>query len=344
MDFVNLLTSLKISSLGLNWIDVIVLVILLFYSIEGYFLGFFAAFIDAVSFTISFILGIAFYAILSKLLLKTFAIPAGFTNAISFFIIAIVTEIIISIILKALIENLTSFSFKNKSQNVQNYFKIVSQIFGIIPGLILGLLLSAFILSLIISLPFSVFLKHSVTESKIGNLLVANTQSFAKDWSNVFGGAVNETLSFLTIEPKSNESLNLNFKTTKVSVDNSAEQKMFNLVNQERASRGISVLTFSEELAKVGRAHCKDMLARGYFSHYTPDKLTPFDRMAAANIYFNYAGENLALAPNTDLAMNGLMQSPGHKANILEKNFGKIGVGVIDGGIYGEMFCQEFTD
>ena len=66
--------------------------------------------------------------------------------------------------------------------------------------------------------------------------------------------------------------------------------------------------------------------------------------MTEANIVFTYAGENLALAPSVDLAMKGLMQSPGHKANILSTNFHRVGVGVIDGGIYGEMFCQEFTD
>jgi uncharacterized protein YkwD len=66
--------------------------------------------------------------------------------------------------------------------------------------------------------------------------------------------------------------------------------------------------------------------------------------MSKASIDFSYAGENLALAPNVDLAMQGLMQSPGHKANILSTNFGQVGIGVIDGGIYGEMFCQEFTN
>ena len=86
------------------------------------------------------------------------------------------------------------------------------------------------------------------------------------------------------------------------------------------------------------------MFARGYFSHYTPEGLTPFDRMAQGDAYFTYAGENLALAPNVTIAMQGLMQSLGHRANILSANFGKIGVGVIDGGIYGQMFCQEFTD
>jgi uncharacterized protein YkwD len=222
--------------------------------------------------------------------------------------------------------------------------KSLNRIFGIIPGILSGLLLSCFILSLIITLPFSVFLKHSVTNSKIGSGLVASTQGFAKNWNDVFGGAVNDTLSFLTVEPKTNQTVDLHFTVKNVTVDKNAEQQMFALLNKERTTRGIDPLVFSKELTNIGRTHCKDMFARGYFSHYTPEGLSPFDRMLSVSINFNYAGENLALAPNTELAMNGLMQSPLHKANILSINFNKIGIGVIDGGVYGQMFCQEFTN
>ena len=86
------------------------------------------------------------------------------------------------------------------------------------------------------------------------------------------------------------------------------------------------------------------MLQRGYFSHYSPEGFSPFDRMDKAGILYDAAGENLALSPNTDIAMQGLLNSPGHRANILSVSFGRIGIGVIDGGIYGEMFCQEFKD
>jgi uncharacterized protein YkwD len=119
---------------------------------------------------------------------------------------------------------------------------------------------------------------------------------------------------------------------------------MLLLINNERTSRGLKAIVFDANLAQVGRDHCSDMFKRGYFSHYTPEGASPFDRMVSNGISFNYAGENLALAPNVDLSMQGLMQSPGHKANILSSNFNRVGIGVIDGGIYGEMFCQEFTD
>jgi uncharacterized protein YkwD len=56
------------------------------------------------------------------------------------------------------------------------------------------------------------------------------------------------------------------------------------------------------------------------------------------------AGENLAYAPSVAIAHEGLMNSPGHRENILRASFNKLGVGVIDAGVNGKMFCQEFTN
>jgi uncharacterized protein YkwD len=86
------------------------------------------------------------------------------------------------------------------------------------------------------------------------------------------------------------------------------------------------------------------MLQKGYFSHYDDEGKSPFERMDLSAIERKYAGENLAFAPSTDLAMQGLMNSPGHRANILNPNFTKVGIGVMDAGVYGKMFTQEFTD
>lgn len=339
--FINALISIRIPALGLNFIDILIIIAIISYAIEGYAIGFLASFIDFLSFAFSFIFALTFFGIVGSLLTRFFPIPQGFSNAIGFFIVAVLFEIIFNFVLKNLI---SSFSFFSKLAPKEGTNKKLNKFLGIIPSVLSAILLSSFVVSLIISLPFSVFLKHGISDSKMGNFLASNTQGFTKDWSNVFGGAINETLSFLTIEPKSSESVALKFKTSNISVDNDAEQKMLVLVNKERTSRGFKALLFDEPLAEVGRNHCSDMFKRGYFSHYTPEGASPFDRMVAAGINFNYAGENLALAPNVDLSMQGLMQSPGHKANILSTNFNRVGIGVIDGGIYGEMFCQEFTD
>jgi uncharacterized protein YkwD len=335
------ITSLYIPILGFNWIDIFILIILFFYVVEGFALGLLVASVDLLSFVLSFLFGITFYGFIASILVKFLPISHGFANAIGFFVVAVLVEIILNIILKILIAKVPFFKLFIPSAMP---IKIVSKFLGIIPGLFSGLILSAFILSVILALPFSMFLKQSILNGKIGSVVVANTQGFSKDWNSIFGGAVNDTLSFLTIEPQSNQTINLNFKIKNGSIDENSEQKMFQLVNNERTSRGILALSFSESLAIVGRAHCSDMFENGYFSHYSQNGLSPFDRMAQANVAFNFAGENLALAPSVDLAMKGLMQSLGHKENILSKDFKKVGIGIIDGGIYGEIFCQEFTD
>jgi uncharacterized protein YkwD len=200
------------------------------------------------------------------------------------------------------------------------------------------------VLILIVAFPITAPFKRAVSSSRVGNFLLYNAQGLEKELKNIFGGAINETINFLTVEPKSNEITSLNFKAGYVLPDPQSEKYMLALVNKERTSRGLKELIFSDNLRDVGRSHCEDMFKRGYFSHYTPEGLSPFDRINQAGIAYADAGENIALSPNTDIAMQGLMNSPGHKANILFTGFGKVGIGVIDGGIYGEMFCQEFTN
>jgi len=318
--------------LSLNWIDYLILVTLAFYAYGSYSSGFISSLLDLGNFIISFLLGLRFYGLIAGILIQKFSLSQGFSDAIGFFITAFIVQIIIGLIIK----NFLSFD--------PPILKTLNKLLGILPGILSGIILISFVLILVVALPISALIKHSVSSSKIGNFLLSNAQGWEKQINSVFGGAINETINFLTIEPKSNETVLLHFKTKNVSTDFTSEQTMLNLVNKERSSRGLKEVIFDKELANIGRKHCQDMLERGYFSHYTPEGFSPFDRMKEAGIIYNFAGENLAMSPNTDLAMQGLMNSPGHKANILSVDFGRLGVGVIDGGIYGEMFCQEFTN
>jgi uncharacterized protein YkwD len=86
------------------------------------------------------------------------------------------------------------------------------------------------------------------------------------------------------------------------------------------------------------------MFAKGYFAHESPDGKSPFDRMRDAKVQFSKAGENLALAQTLEIAHTNLMHSPGHRANILHPAFGRLGIGIVDGGFYGLMISQEFRN
>lgn len=324
----------SLGTLQIHVLDILIVGVLLLYAFEGYALGFVVATLDLLTFIASFIFGLTAYGAVGGWLVSWFGLSLGFSNALGFFIAAFVSEIALGFLLRYVLRFII----------IPLPLRAINKVFGVIPGVLSSIILLAFLLTLAVSLPLSPYLKKTIASSHLATALVVQTQGFEKRLTDVFGGAVSDTLNFLTVEPASDSFVTLRFKTTEVSIDTRAEGYMLFLLNEERKKRGLKALTMDSSLQAVARAHGKDMFAKGYFSHYSPTGLSPFDRMAKANIAYTHAGENLALSPTTDLAMQGLMQSPGHKANILSPDFGKVGIGVIDGGIYGEMFVQEFRD
>ena len=324
-----------------NFLDLVIVLVVLFYIREGYTLGFTLASLDLVSFIIAFIAALKFYTLVAGFFTLFFGMPIGLANALGFFIVAFVSEVIMSLVSRRLVHYLPGLP---PGSRVQKIFSSLDHWLGILPGMISAFIIIAFLLTVIVTFPSSPFIKQAVNNSVIGSNLVDNTSQFESVLNRIFGGALNDTLNFLTVEPKSTQTVQLHFKVTNGTIDENGEKQMFAMVNKERVNQGLPSLTFDTRLQNLARAHSNDMFERGYFSHYTPEGLSPFDRMDRAGITYQYAGENLALAPSTTLAMQGLMNSPGHRANILNPNFHKVGIGVIDGGIYGEMFSQEFTN
>ncbi len=328
-------------NLGISPLDIIIIVVILFYAHEGFVLGFTLAFLDLASFILSFIAALKLYGFVAKILIGSFSMPLGFANAAGFFLTAFLAEVVLSILFRKLLTRVPAIT---SNVPVYRFFKKIDHWLGLIPGIISAFIVLSFLFTVIVSFPSSSLVKNLVTGSEIGSRLIANTSFFEKRLNTIFGGALNDTLNFLTVEPQSEESVDLRFKVADGTEDAKAEQEMFRAVNTERAKAGLRLLAFDDNLREVARQHSQDMLERGYFSHYTPEGLSPFDRMDDFGIEYNFAGENLAFAPSTDLAMQGLMNSPGHRKNILSPNFGKIGIGVIDAGIYGKMYSQEFTN
>lgn len=122
------------------------------------------------------------------------------------------------------------------------------------------------------------------------------------------------------------------------------ETEMLQLVNKERAAVGLLPLNADSSLIHTARKHSADMFLRRYFSHNTPEGYSPFDRLHTAKVNYLYAGENLAFAATLIKAHNGLMLSPGHRANILNKNYHKAGIGILEIPMQGLLITQEFKD
>lgn len=119
------------------------------------------------------------------------------------------------------------------------------------------------------------------------------------------------------------------------------EQEVIRLVNAERAKYGLSALTEDWELSRVARIKSQDMHDRRYFDHTSPTYGSPFDMMRAFGIRYRTAGENIAMGYATPAAVvRAWMNSAGHRANILNASYTKIGVGYVASGSY---WTQHFT-
>ena len=129
--------------------------------------------------------------------------------------------------------------------------------------------------------------------------------------------------------------------TEGLEADREAERKLLDLMNEERERQGLAPLAWCERCAEVARMHSKDMYREGYFSHVDVDGLDPFDRMRRAEISYEAAGENLAIAPSVAEAHEGLLASPDHRENMLRPTFDEVGIGIYRGP-YGLMCTEVF--
>ena len=120
-------------------------------------------------------------------------------------------------------------------------------------------------------------------------------------------------------------------------------EAILKLVNQERSKAGVQPLKLSDKLTNVANIKAKDMADKNYFSHTSPTYGSPFDMLKKFDISFSYAGENIAAGQKTaEEVMDSWMNSSGHKANILNKNYTELGVGFTRGGQYGTEWVQLF--
>lgn len=318
--------------MNLNWVDYVILGTLAFFALEALGRPFFWELIDLLSFIISGLIAFTFYNVPGRFFENEFKVPHGLSLVLGFMSAWFLSEVAFYLIIRIILPKLPNLALKG------------SRFLSVFPALLRGLIFTAVILVMVATFPIQPALKKAVLDSKIGSQILKRAYALDQPVKQVFGGIANDSLTFLTIKPKTDEKINLGFQTNDISEDRTSEETMFNLVNKERVKMGLKALVLDEGLAAIAKDHSADMLRRGYFSHYSPEGLTVADRVLNAGIDFIVVGENLAYAPSVDLAHQGLMNSPGHRANILSTGYSKLGIGVMDSGVYGKMFTQVFTN
>lgn len=140
----------------------------------------------------------------------------------------------------------------------------------------------------------------------------------------------------------SNTNSGSNSNTTTVATLTVDEQETFNLINQQRQNQGLSALKVDAELQRVARIKAQDMVDNDYFSHTSPIYGSPFDMLKSFKVSYKTAAENIAGNSTNSAAVNAWMNSPGHKANILNGSYQYTGVGVVSSPTYGKIYVQMF--
>lgn len=318
----------------MNLVDIFLLIIVLFSIYSGWLKGFILGTIELLMFAAGIFLAFLTYPYIETFLAKHAANLGTWTVPLSFIIALILVRTLLSIIVNQLLRFLPLEAHANTANHA----------LGVLPGAVNGIIWSTIISALLLSIPLSEGLSAKARESVFAGKMADKVEWLDEKFSPVFDEAVNKTINKLTVEPGSEKLVKLPFKDDNPKVREDLEAKMLVLVNEERQKAGLKPLKYDREMLVVARAHSKDMFARGYFSHMTPEGKSPFDRMRRGKVRFLTAGENLALGQTLNICHRGLMNSPGHRANILNKAFGRVGIGILDGGFYGLMVTQNFRN
>ncbi len=319
-----------------NWIDLCIAIVFVYQAYDGWRRGSFSLLSNILSFLASLWLAIRFHTVVGQFIVQRFSIFSSWSDVLGYIVIVFCTQFFL--------EELFLFFMNRLPNTILN--SRLNRWFGSVLSVINTALIVTYVLLLIMALPLRGMLKNDVRSSQIGKMLLALTDTYGKNLKSSVDDIAKKAVKFMTIEPKSKESMPIDIPDEGVNftIDEGIEKEMVIRVNIERSKRNVPPLIWDNSITLVAREKSKDMFVRKYFSHYDPDGKNVGDRMDGNHVSYTLVGENLAYAPDIESAHEGLMNSEGHRKNILEPRYHRIGIGIIDGGIYGKMFTQIFAD
>jgi uncharacterized protein YkwD len=322
-----------------NYIDLIVIFYFFACFISGLRKGPSYALSDVLSLLAAIFLSLATFGMTAGFLENNFQLNSAYANAAGFFLNAFI------------IKNVLLFTLDHifKGEQAGKIFtkggEFVHRFLGGIFALLYGFLVATVFFSLVFSLSLPASVRQQFDQSRFGSFAEKDYLKINNGFKEVFGQlyqAVQKDFGSMDVKTRPEEKMDLGFKDPQVSVDSGMEEKMLEMVNKERTSRGLKALAMDEEARRAARDYGQYLFKNGIFSHTDLEGGTPKDRMKKYSTEFVIIGENLAYAHGLEEAHEGLMQSKGHRENILHPLFSRVGIGVVNAGDYGIIFVQEF--
>lgn len=318
----------------MNALDILLVLIVLGSIYAGWQRGFAYSLLDLVRWVGTLLLGFRLYPYLADWLSRVTEWSVYWILPVSFFIVAILSSMLIQFVGSVVLGWFSDALHTHR----------VNKALGAVPGFLSGLLTIAFLSVLLLALPLSERFQNFVQGSRVVGKFEAYTDLAEDELSPVFDRVAKQALNRLTIATETEQYVELPFTVDDYVPQPALEARMLELLNQERIAAGLQPLAADTALRTVARQHSADMFTRGYFSHVSPEGASAGDRIRKAAIPYRTAGENLALAPTLIIAHKGLMESPGHRANILHQRFGRVGIGVLQSRRHGLMITQKFRN
>lgn len=323
------------TSLPFSVVDVAVLALVGFAAWRGYRAGFVATTYSLASLILAVAAALAFAGPATNLTQAIVGLPQPLAATVGFVVTIVVIEALFSVAGYIAIRPIVAVVRRGP-------LGAIDRILGTVPATLRSLLIVALAILAIGALPVASDMKAAVETSRTGRFVTAKIAAFQPQIEGFTGQLGGSPLLVTRIGEDQTEHLDLP-DGIDLAADAVAERQLFDLVNEERVRRGLGALVWDERLVPVARSHSEEMFRLKYFSHESPVTGSPFDRLKSAQISYSRAGENLAYAQSVSVAHRALMQSPGHRENILRPEFTRIGIGVINAGAYGRMATQLFT-
>ncbi|MGE5107669.1 MAG: CvpA family protein [Sphingobacteriales bacterium] len=307
--------------------------ILLLFSLIGYKAGFIRNVLFLIKITAAIVAAFFLYTYAATIITEVFPSLSVWQYPVAFLICSLSSLLIISLLF---------IPIKKITQPLHH--KLLNKILGILPGLFTGVIIMLMMIRLIPLLDVPQNISDDFKKNDLNSFINPSEEWLENKLTLIFKKPFTQTIAAANEDIVSHGAVTLSFVTDVYAIRPDLEMQLLLMVNRERKKSGLKALLPDPQLTIVAREHSEDMFKRGYFSHNTPDGVDPFQRIHNAKIKYLSAGENLALAQSLDLAHQGLMNSPGHRANILNPDYGRLGIGIVDGGSYGLMITQEFRN
>ncbi len=317
----------------MNWVDIVIILFVLFGIVQGFFKGFVAQIFQVGAFIAAFLFALWIYPSFSGWLESQIHVSISLAQPLALAIIFFVTAFIfqkIAAILHKIMAPMLGANVVNKGA-------------GAAVGGLEQLLIVSFLLTLLVTLPLPTGVKAAIDSSQFGKPLIHVGLKTEQYLSEKFGGDALRSLGYRIVGSEETTTTALNYTVADPKVDLEGEAKMVLITNEVRKEAKKPALKFNNGLRIVAENYGKEMLAKGYFSHISPDGKDVVVRVREANIVTLAVGENLANAATVEIAQVGLMASPGHRANILSDEFTEFGIGVLDAGSHGKMIVEVFA-